>query len=528
MAYSFDIEYVKTDAFGQADGLSRLPAGDDVDFKESATIDAELHQVFTERLNEAPLQSKEIAEETEKDKLLQKVPLLHKNGWPNHLSSGFDKEHLPFFKICHELESSNHCLLWGLRTIIPSSLRQKMLDQLHKTHPGQSTMKRMARKYFWWPRLDKDIEEMVSACHACNKVLPNPPKVLLRPWPIAERPWQRIHIDFAGPFLGSMWFVAIDAHSKWPEVFEMKQQKTHTAEVVVALSEMFCRWGICEEIVSDNGPQFTSEEFKRFCFDNGIKHTLTAPYHPQSNGQVKRFIQTFKNALLKAQTEEGKEERKLQVLHFLQRYRLTPHPTTEEAPAELFLKQTPRSHWDLIYPSAMATMEKNRLKMKEQFDQHKKDRALFPGAQVLVRNFNSKRNHWVKGTIVEQLGSVKWRVQVAGQKTCSRHSNQLRLLNGPKYPASLIDHDPPSLNAFVLPQDDVVIVSEATSEDEHWDSPEADFRSLETSIPDSAPADDAIPVVDVAPPVTTAPTVATRHRVAENCRCSAEGRCYTM
>uniref|UniRef100_A0A914WSH7 RNA-directed DNA polymerase n=1 Tax=Plectus sambesii TaxID=2011161 RepID=A0A914WSH7_9BILA len=309
MAYSYDIEYVKTTAFGQADGLSRLPSGDDKDFKETAEIDAELHQLFTKQLQQAPVCCVEIAEETRKDNVLQKALLLHKKGWPDHLSSGFDKKNLlPFFKVRHELEFLNQCLLWGLRTVIPATLQKKVLNQLHQTYPGQSAMKRMARKFFWWPGLDKDIEELVSNCDACNQVRSDPTKVPLRPWPIAERPWQRVHIDFTGLFLGSMWFIAIDAHSKWPEVYEMKLQKTHAADVIVALSDMFSHWGICEDIVSDNGHQFISDEFKRFCFDNGIKNTLTPPYHPQSNGQAERFVQTFKNALLKAQAEEGKKE----------------------------------------------------------------------------------------------------------------------------------------------------------------------------------------------------------------------------
>jgi len=57
---------------------------------------------------------------------------------------------------------------------------------------------------------------------------------------------------------------------------------------------MFTRHGIPQQLMSDNGSQFTSQEFCDFMKGNGIKHTLVAPDHPRSNGQAERFVQTFK------------------------------------------------------------------------------------------------------------------------------------------------------------------------------------------------------------------------------------------
>ena len=73
-----------------------------------------------------------------------------------------------------------------------------------------------------------------------------------------------------------------------------------TAERTVdILRSLFSRYGIPDQIVTDNGPQFTAEEFNKFCLGNGIKHTLTAPYHPSTNGEAERFVQTFKTSILK-------------------------------------------------------------------------------------------------------------------------------------------------------------------------------------------------------------------------------------
>ena len=87
--------------------------------------------------------------------------------------------------------------------------------------------------------------------------------------------------------------------------------------------------GIPNQIVTDNGPQFTATEFEQFCKNNGIHHILTAPYHPNSNGEAKRFVQTFKN------TMQG--EMQLNSSKFLLRYRITPHTTTGKSPAELII-----------------------------------------------------------------------------------------------------------------------------------------------------------------------------------------------
>ena len=57
---------------------------------------------------------------------------------------------------------------------------------------------------------------------------------------------------------------------------------------------MFLRYGLPEQVVSDNRPQFTSVEFAQFMRDNGIKHIKCASYYPASNGLMERFVHTLK------------------------------------------------------------------------------------------------------------------------------------------------------------------------------------------------------------------------------------------
>ena len=72
---------------------------------------------------------------------------------------------------------------------------------------------------------------------------------------------------------------------------------TTSVQTILALREIFSRFGLPHQLVSDNGPQFSSEEFERFLSSNGVKHLPTVPYHPASNGEAKRFVQTVKQAL---------------------------------------------------------------------------------------------------------------------------------------------------------------------------------------------------------------------------------------
>ena len=105
------------------------------------------------------------------------------------------------------------------------------------------------------------------------------------------------------------------------------------------LRSLFSRYGIPEELVSDNGPQLAAEEFTKFMRQNGIKFTRVPPYHPASNGASERSVQTAKVALT-TQVLDGKARTltlEHRLVNFLILNRSTPHTVTGQSPAELFL-----------------------------------------------------------------------------------------------------------------------------------------------------------------------------------------------
>ena len=181
-------------------------------------------------------------------------------------------------------------LALGEQSSGPSGRQEKVLEELHEAHPGVVRMKALARNYVWWPGIDKELEETVRSCETCQLHARNPPGAPLHPW-------SRLHVDYAGPFLGKMFLLVIDAFSKWLDVY-MVQSATSQA-TIDKLRVSFAIHGLPDVIVSDNGSCFTSGDFEAFCHCQGIIHTKSAPYHPATNGLAERAVQTFKQGMKK-------------------------------------------------------------------------------------------------------------------------------------------------------------------------------------------------------------------------------------
>ena len=165
----------------------------------------------------------------------------------------------------------------------------------------------MPRSYVWWPGLDEAIEQEVRGCDKCQLHQSAPTLAPLHPWEWPGQPWNRLHVDYAGPFHGEIFLVVIDAYSKWLGVHLMKS--TTSQVTIEKLREIFATHGLPITVVSDNGPNFTSHEFQQFLKGNGIKHVTVSPYYPASNGQAERAVRVFKEGIEKM--EEGTMRTKL-------------------------------------------------------------------------------------------------------------------------------------------------------------------------------------------------------------------------
>ena len=123
-------------------------------------------------------------------------------------------------------------------------------------------MKALARSYIWWPKMDNGIEDVAKRCPSCQQASSSPPKAPLHSWKWPSQPWSRLHLDFAGPFMGHMFLVMVDSHSKWLDVQIM--QSITAEKTIEKLQSIFSTHGLPKQIVTDNGTLFTSEKFKQF------------------------------------------------------------------------------------------------------------------------------------------------------------------------------------------------------------------------------------------------------------------------
>ena len=280
-----------------------------------------------------------VVRETAKDPILSQLMRFVKEGWPH----AFSEELKDFKKLENSLSTENGCVFYGLRVIIPSTLRNHILKLLHLGHFGMQRMKQLARSTVYWPRIDFDIEDLCRKCTSCGQFQNKPDKPSIHPWMMPEKPWSRLHLDHAINFLGRNWLVLVDAYSKYPCIHPTTS--TSSKSTTAILEQEFAHFGYPHTLVTDNATTFMSQEFQAWCKQRGIVHLTGAPYHPATNGAAERLIQSFKQALRKSSLppKEALQE-------FLMQYRRIPF-ASGLSPSELLNGRRIRTKIDTLVPS---------------------------------------------------------------------------------------------------------------------------------------------------------------------------------
>ncbi|CAH8597340.1 unnamed protein product [Dicrocoelium dendriticum] len=417
LGYDFEIRYCRTQDFGQADGLSRLiskHAAVEDTVIAAVTVEDDVRYQLSNAIRSLPITAADIRRATAQDPVLQKAVTYVQTCWPNTTLSGELKQ---LHQRRDSLSVVDSCLMTADRVVVPSCLRQAVLRQLHSAHPGMNRMKAVARSYVYWPGIDNDIQDLVRRCSRCQQASKMPPHQSPVPWQPPAKPWSRVHIDYAGPIDGISYLVMVDAYSKWPEVVAVNPP---TASATLAcLQRIFSQHGLPEVLVSDNGTQFTSSIFEDFCRRHCIEHLRSPPYHPQSNGQAERFVDTFKRALLKSRGE-GTVDECLQA--FLLSYRSTPNPATPggQSPAEALMGRKLRTTNDALIPTEKPPTHSGACTKHKEFA---------VGAPVYARDYRAGHPRWIKATVTARRGDMLHDVSV-GDDTWVRHRNQLRPRHG--------------------------------------------------------------------------------------------------
>ena len=172
----------------------------------------------------------------------------------------------------------------------------------------------------------------------------------LVPLPIIATPFKRIAMDIVGPLpksrSGKRYILVVcDYATRFPEAIPMRS--IDAAQVAEELLQLFARVGVPDEILTDQGSNFTSHLLTEIYKMLHVHPIRTTPYHPQTDGLVERFNKTLKSMLRKAVTKEGKDWDKL-IPYLLFAYREVPQASTGFSPFELLYGRAVKGTLDII------------------------------------------------------------------------------------------------------------------------------------------------------------------------------------
>ena len=175
----------------------------------SITVSQVIGQTHKEAWDILPLSLEDVARKTREDKTFGKLYRAVESG----LLNKNDPDLKIFSGVFDDLYLEDNVIFFGNRVVIPTCQHARLLEELHFSHIGVVRMKYIARNYFWWPGLNKDIEAIAAKCEGCRRYRKRPPPAPLCPWPYSRRPMERVHIDFA-EYKGKMILVMVDSYSK--------------------------------------------------------------------------------------------------------------------------------------------------------------------------------------------------------------------------------------------------------------------------------------------------------------------------
>ena len=329
----FDVQYKKGMEIPLADALSRLtPTPVEEDGIQLPIVAVNL---ITSNLPVSSTEIELIHEETSKDPTLTLLRHYIHMGWPN------DHRMLPqelhtFWNYKEDLSMEDRLITKGARLLIPSTLRKKVLEQIHEGHLGIEKCMLKARDSVFWPGISNDICETVEKCGICQ-ASSRAAKPVGNVSDVPPHAWHTLGSDF----------------SKYLIMRRLPNSSTHT--VIKELGLIFTELGRPFILRSDNGPCYSSREFHNFLSFYQVNHVTSSPHYPQSNGFAEALVGITKK-LMEKSVKDGKLWN-----HGPKQYRTTPISSTLPSPLEMLTRRRPHSTLPQLPLSIGKNMETSRI-----------------------------------------------------------------------------------------------------------------------------------------------------------------------
>ena len=416
--YNFELSYKAGKSIPVADALSRSPLNIQHD---SMTV---FHQDNVAMIAIKDHRLQEIKYATEKDDTLSQLKSVIANGWPQH-HAALTPALKPYFGYRDELTTHDGLVLRGPRVVIPASMRKEMKERVHCGHVGINSSIRKAKDLIFWPGMSKEIRQFVESCSVCVSMPDQQPKEPLIVHEIPSRPWEKVATDLF-TVNNKNYLITVDYFSNFFEIDYLPDTTSDT--VIKKLKQHFARHGTPVTVISDGGPQYTSEIFKTFSEKWGFTHTTSTPGNPQSNGCAESHVKIAKKLMIKS--AKAKEDQYLALLH----WRNTPTEGLTSSPVQRLMgrrTQTPLPTSEQLLQPLFNTVKSHKEKETKQAiiaDRYSERPSLKPlhvGDTVQMQPIQSFNKEWKPATVTKVLDNRSYEVSRDG-RTYRRNRRLLR------------------------------------------------------------------------------------------------------
>ena len=373
---------------------------------------------------------------SESDPVLRKVRIVISEGWPDNVSE-VPVEVRPYFHHKDELITQDGLIFKGAQVVIPELMRGEIREALHVSHMGVESTLRRARQCVFWPSMNNELKQFIGKCEVCAKYNKRQQKETLMSHEPAVRPWEKVGIDLF-EFDSKDYLIVVDYFTNWWEFDRL--HKTTSRAVIDKLKCHFTRFGIPSILVSDNGPQFISDEFNNFVNTWDIEHRTSSPGHQQANGLAEASVKSAKR-LMKKTRDSGKD-----LMLALLEYRNVPSQDVGTSPTQRMFGRMTRTllpvRLEKLTNAESETVKANRrlrdMRKEWYYDKNAKElEPLVEGQIVRMRPMTTNNEHWRKAVVKRRYDERSYEIESDGM-TYRRNRVDLRatLENGDKEPST--------------------------------------------------------------------------------------------